>query len=86
MKIMKTMFPPGYHNGYAAKYACGHMMYGCSIVHYVPMCMSCYKAIVDITGRTHYFYDCICNVLVLCRELLMITYVIYTYIDRCGRK
>ena len=28
-------------------------------VHHVPRCMSCYKAIVVITGRAHCFYHCI---------------------------
>ena len=28
-------------------------------VHHVPKCMSCYKAIVVITGRAHCFHDCI---------------------------
>ena len=27
--------------------------------HHVPKCMSCHKAIVVITGRAHYFHDCI---------------------------
>ena len=45
---MKTMCPPGYHhNGFVATHAIGHMMYGCH--------MSCHKAIVVITGRTHVF-------------------------------
>ena len=47
--IMKTMCPPGYHhNGFVATHALGHMM---------PKCMSCHKAIVMITGRTHCFHD-----------------------------
>ena len=28
-------------------------------VHHVPKCMSCYKAIVVITGKEHCFHDCI---------------------------
>ena len=28
-------------------------------VYHVPKCMSCYKAIVVITGRAHCFHDCI---------------------------
>ena len=35
---MKTMHPPGYHNGYVANHALGHMMYGSNIVHHVPKC------------------------------------------------
>ena len=62
---MKTMCPPGYHhNGFVATHALGHMMYGyhvyimcTSTVHHVPKCMSCHKAIVVITGRTHCFHD-----------------------------
>ena len=35
------------------------MMYGLScVVHHVPKCMSCHKAIVVITGRAHCFHDC----------------------------
>ena len=51
--IMKTMCPPGYHhNGFAATHALGHIT-----VNHVPKCMSCHKAIVVITGRTHCFHD-----------------------------
>ena len=60
---MKTMFSPSYHNGYVANHALGHMMYGCNIVHHVPKCMSCHKAILVITGRAHCFHDCIHNTL-----------------------
>ena len=56
---MKTMYPPCYHNGYAANHPRGHMMYGCNIVHHVPKRMSFHKAIVVITGRAHCFHDCI---------------------------
>ena len=57
---MKTMYPaPGYHhNHFVATHALGHMMYG-SHVHHVPKWMSCYKAIVVITGRAHCFHDSI---------------------------
>ena len=45
-EIMKTMCPPGYHhNGFVATHTL------------VPKCMSCHKAIVVITGRTHCFHD-----------------------------
>ena len=62
---MKTMCPPGYHNGYVANHARGHMMYSCNIVHHEPKCLSCHKSIVVITGRAHCFYDCIYITLVL---------------------
>ena len=70
---MKTMFPPGYHhNGLVATH--------------VPKCMSCHKAIVVITGRTHCFHD---NIYIIyyahfasvrfehsmCRGSLMTTYM-----------
>ena len=66
------MCPPGYHhNGLVATRALGHMMYGLrkthdrTSVHYVPKCMSCHKAIVVITERTHCFHDCIYITLIL---------------------
>ena len=62
---MKTMCPPDHHNGYVANYALGHIMYGCNIIHYVPMCMSCHKAILVITASAHCFHDCIYIPLVL---------------------
>ena len=62
---MKTMCPPGYHNGYVANYALGYIIYCCNIVHYVPKCMSCHKAIVVMTGSAHCFHDCIYITLVL---------------------
>ena len=48
---MKTICSRGYHNGSMANHnhALGHMMYGCNIVHHVPKCMSCPKAILLIT-------------------------------------
>ena len=57
--IMKTMCPPGYHhNGFVATRALGNMMYGSFwVLHHVPKCMSCHKAIVVITGRAHCFHD-----------------------------
>ena len=55
--IIKTICPPGYHNGFVANHALGHMMCGCNIVHHVPKCMSCDKAIVVITGWAHRFYE-----------------------------
>ena len=46
-------------------------------VHDVPKCMSCHKATVAITGRAHYFRDCI----YMCCGSLMTTYIyIYIYI------
>ena len=55
---MKTMCPPGYHlNGFVAIHTLEHMIYG--YVHHVPKCTSCHKAIVVITGRAHFFHDCI---------------------------
>ena len=36
------MCPPGYHNGYVANHARGHMMYSCNIVYHVPKCMICH--------------------------------------------
>ena len=32
---------------------------GYQTVHHVTKCMSCHRAIVVITGRAHYFHDCI---------------------------
>ena len=47
---MKTMCPPGYHyNGFVATHA---------LWHHVPKCMGCLKAVVVITGKVHYFHDC----------------------------
>ena len=52
---MKTMFFPGYHlNDFAITHALGHIM--CPTVLHVPNCISCHKAIVLITGRTHCFH------------------------------
>ena len=35
-----------------------NMMYGSFwVLHHVPKCMSCHKAIVMITGRAHCFHD-----------------------------
>ena len=34
-------------------------------VNHVPKCISCHKAIVVITGRTHCFHDCIYITLIL---------------------
>ena len=48
--IKKTVCPRGYHNSSVANHALRHMMYGCNIVHHVPKCMSCQKAILLITG------------------------------------
>ena len=62
---MKTMCPRGYHNGSMANYAPGHMTYDCNIVHHVPKCMSCQKAIVMTTGRAHCCHDCIYITLIL---------------------
>ena len=73
---METMYPRGYHNGSVANYALGHMMYGCNIVHYMRKCMSCQKAIVVITGRTHCFHDCIHITPVLLRRDLCILCVV----------
>ena len=39
----------------------GSLVQDSVIVHHVPKCMSCHKAIVVITGRVHCFYDCIYN-------------------------
>ena len=36
---------------------CGNSCTCVNDVHHVPQCMSCHKAIVVITGRTHCFYD-----------------------------
>ena len=36
-----------------------HWYQKCVTVHHVPKCISCHKAIVVITGRTHWFHDCI---------------------------
>ena len=63
--IMETICPRGYQNGSVANYALGHMMYGCNIVHHIPKCMSCQKAIAVIAGRTHCFHDCIYTIPVL---------------------
>ena len=61
---MKTMRPPDYHyNGFVATHALGHMMYG--MMHTMPKCMSCHKAIVVITGRAHCFRDCVYITLIL---------------------
>ena len=56
--IMKTVCPRSYRNRSVTN-ALGYMMYGCNIVHHVPKCMSCQKAIVVITGKAHCFHDCI---------------------------
>ena len=45
--IMKTMYPPGYHDNF------GYQQ--CVTVHHVPQCMSFHKAIVVISGRAHCF-------------------------------
>ena len=37
-----------------------HWYQQCVTVHQVPKCMSCPRDIVMITGRAHYFHDCIC--------------------------
>ena len=54
---MKIMCSPGYHhNGFAA------LMHSCTLwqlIHHVPKCMSCRKAIMVVTGRAHCFHDCI---------------------------
>ena len=50
------MCPPGHHcNGFVATHTPGND----ATVHHVPKCISCHKAIVVITGRTHCFHDCI---------------------------
>ena len=36
-----------------------------TMIHHVPKCMSCHKAIVVITRRAHCFYDCIYIMLIL---------------------
>ena len=35
-----------------------HWYQQCVTVRHVPKCMSCYKAIVVMTGRAHCFHDC----------------------------
>ena len=48
----------------------------CVTIHHVPKCMSCHKAIVVITRRTHCFHECIyvmrasllLNLNTVCRE------------------
>ena len=54
---MKTMCPRCYHHsGFVATHALGHMKIS-TAVHHVAECMSCHKAAVVITGRTHCFHD-----------------------------
>ena len=56
--IMKTMCPPSYHhNGFMATHVLRQIR--------MPKCMSCHKAIVLITGRTHCFHDNIYITLIL---------------------
>ena len=55
--IMRTMCPPGHHNGSVATHAFEHMIYVSNIAYNVPKCMSCHKTIVVITGRTHCSHD-----------------------------
>ena len=57
---MKAVCPPGYHhNSFVAT------------ANLVSKCMKTHKAIVVITGRAHYFHDCIC---------IYIYIIIYKYI------
>ena len=50
---MKTTCPPVYHhNGFVVTHALEHM-----IVHHVPNCRNCHKAIVVITRKEHCFHD-----------------------------
>ena len=49
-----------------------------AMCNHAPKCMSCYKAIVVITGRAHCFHDCIYITPILhslCRGSLITTYI-----------
>ena len=76
-KIMKAMCPPSYyHNVFVATHA---------LVHHVPKCMSCNKAVVVIMDRAHCFHNFIlclssfCEIWALCRVSLMATYIYIEY-------
>ena len=65
INAIRKIMTPHLPHGSVATHALGHMMHSCNIVHHVPRCMSCHKAIVEITGRAHCFRDSIYISLVL---------------------
>ena len=51
--IMKTMCPAGYHHNC---FMTTHALWPKCMIHHVPKCVSCHKAIVVITESAHYIY------------------------------
>ena len=63
---------------YSPKWLCGNSCHWSHDVHHMWKCMSCHKAIVMITGRAHFFLDCIYNY--ICVYIYYIYIYIYIYV------